>query len=98
MLEVFYSPAAINDLEEIRDYIAARNSDAAVRFLDAVEETCNRFGQHPNIGTRRDELLPGVRVFPVKKNYAVFYRVQTDSIEIVRVVHAARDFDRLFDF
>lgn len=98
MLEVFFSPASVTDLEEIRDYIAARNPDAAARLLDAIEETCNRFGQHPKIGTSRDDLFPGIRVFPVKKNYAVFYRVLDDAIEIVRVVHAARDFDRLFDF
>lgn len=98
MLEVFFSLAAIKDLEEIRDYIAARNPDAALRFLNSVEETCSHFGQHPNIGTRRDELLPGVRVLPVKNHYAVFYRVTSAAIEIVRVVHAARDFDRLFDF
>jgi len=49
------------------------------------------------IGRSRDDLQPGIRVFPVKKNYAVFYRVTEDAIEVVRVVHAARDFSRLFD-
>jgi toxin ParE1/3/4 len=97
MLDVFFSEAAIRDLEEIRDYIAADNPDAAHRLLDDIEETCHRFGQHPRIGVARDDLLPGIRLFPVRKTYAVFYRIQDDAVEIVRVVNGRRDFNRLFD-
>ena len=73
------------------------NAAAAERLLEAIQEACDGFGQHPQIGQSRDDLMPGIRVFPVKKNYAVFYRVLADAVEIVRVVHAARDFSRLFE-
>ena len=96
-MDVYFSPLAVSDLEEIRDYVAERNVDAAEQLLDAIEEACNHFGHHPQIGRSRDDLIPGIRVFPVKKNYAVFYRVLADAVEIVRVVHAARDFSRLFE-
>ena len=96
-MDVYFSPLAVSDLAEIRDYIAERNVDAAEQLLDAIEEACNRIGHHPQIGRSRDDMIPGIRVFPVKKNYAVFYRVLADAVEIVRVVHAARDFSRLFE-
>ena len=96
-MEVYFSPLALSDLTEIRDYIAERNVDAAEQLLDAIEEACERFGHYPQIGRSRDDLLRGIRVFPVKKNYAVFYRLVEDAVEIVRGVHAARDFSRLFD-
>ncbi|MCA9059475.1 MAG: type II toxin-antitoxin system RelE/ParE family toxin [Planctomycetaceae bacterium] len=96
-MDVYYSSLAISDLTQIRDQIAENNVTAAAELLDAVDEVCNRFGQQPHIGRSRDDLLPGIRVFPVKKNYAVFYRVHDDAVEIVRVVHAARDFNRLFE-
>ena len=96
-MDVYFSPLAVSDLAEIRHYVAERNVDAAEQLLDAIEEACNRFGHHPQIGRSRDDLIPGIRVFPVKKNYAVFYRVLADAVEIVRVVHAARDFGRLFE-
>ncbi|MEQ9411962.1 MAG: type II toxin-antitoxin system RelE/ParE family toxin [Fuerstiella sp.] len=96
-MEVYFSSLAIADLAEIRDYIAEKNVAAAARLLDAIEATCNRFGDQPKTGRTRDDLLPGIRVFPVEKNYAVFYRIAADAVEIVRVVHAARDFNRLFD-
>ena len=96
-MDVYFSPLAVSDLEEIRDYVAERNVDAAEQLLDAIEEACNRIGHPPQIGRSRDDMIPGIRVFPVKKNYAVFYRVLADAVEIVRVVHAARDFSRLFE-
>ena len=96
-MDVYFSSLAVSDLAEIRDYIAERNVAAAEKLLDAIEEACSRFADYPQIGRSRDDLLLGIRVFPVKKNYAVFYRILEDEVEIVRVVHAARDFNRLFD-
>jgi len=96
-MDVYFSSLAVSDLTEIRDYIAESNVTAAEKLLDAIEEACCRFADYPHIGRSRDDLLPGIRVFPVEKNYAVFYRILEDEVEIVRVVHAARDFNRLFD-
>ena len=96
-MDVYFSSLAVADLAEIRDYIAERNVAAAEKLLDAIEEACSRFAGCPQIARSRDDLLLGIRVFPVKKNYAVFYRILEDEVEIVRVVHAARDFNRLLD-
>ena len=97
MLDVYFSEPAVQDLEEIRDYIAADNRDAAIQLLDDIEATCERFAHNPRIGMQRDDLLAGIRLFPVRKTYAVFYRITDDAVEIVRVVHARRDFGRLFE-
>lgn len=97
MPEVYFSESAIADLEEIRDYIAADNPVAAAKLIDDVEEACERFARHPGLGVNRDDLLQGIRLFPVRKTYVVFYRHTEDAVEIVRVVNARRDFNRLFD-
>ncbi len=41
-----------SDLTSIIDYIAADNPDAAVRFLDAVEESLEMLRRMPELGTR----------------------------------------------
>jgi len=46
-MDVYFSPLAVTDLEEIRDHVAEHNVAAAGRLLDAIEETCERFGHHP---------------------------------------------------
>jgi len=47
-------------------------------------------------GRSRFDLSPELRGFPVG-NYLVFYRPASDGIEIIRVLHGARDIPELFD-
>lgn len=91
-----FSPSARNDLDEIVEYIAQHNADAARRLVEQIEEACRTLARHSGIGTRRDELQTGLRVFPVRK-YVICYRPTEDGIDVIRIVHGARDFDRLFD-
>ena len=44
--------------------------------------------------------MKDARVRLVKKfsNYLIFYRIETDRIEILRVLHGARDYMNLFDY
>ena len=55
----------------------------------------------PGIGAEFEHdhpALAGVRFFPVSRfrNYLVFYRPVADGIEVIRVVHGARDIDTIF--
>ncbi len=97
MCEVNFSPASADDVREICEFIAIENVSAATVLLLEIEATCERLARQPGLGARRDDLLQGVRLFPVRKNYALFYRPLPGGIEIVRVIHAARDFSRLFE-
>lgn len=47
------------------------------------------------MGRLRDELTEGLRSFPVGR-YVIFYRIVQDGVEIVRVLHGARDLDSIF--
>jgi toxin ParE1/3/4 len=51
-------------------------------------------GRNPNIGRARPELRPDLRSFPYG-GYLILYRAVADGVEIVRVVHAARNLDDL---
>ena len=50
----------------------------------------------PQLGRKREELLPHLRSFPLG-NYVIFYRLMENEIEIVRILHGARDFPPLFE-
>lgn len=89
------SVLAEQDYREIWRYIAADNPDAADRFLRKIDSKLELFAKYPAMGTARDKLLPGVRSFPVG-NYLVFYRAIPDGIDLVRVLHGARNLKRLF--
>jgi toxin ParE1/3/4 len=95
--------AAIFDIVTIADYLACNTSlTVSDRFVAAIEKTCMRLARMPGIGSRwedEDPELTEVRVFPVSKfkNYLIYYRPTADGIEVLRVIHGARDTRRLLE-
>jgi toxin ParE1/3/4 len=83
------------DLDEIWLFIAEDNPDAADRFHDRLLSTFLTLAGQPSIGRSRDELRPNMSGFPVG-NYVIFYLNTSEHIEIVRVLHGARDIENLF--
>ncbi len=97
--------SAEDDITEIMRYISYDSPQAATAFREAVESACERFVILPEMGSTPDALsrysiLKGVRVLPLQRfeKYLLFYRpVMDGKIEIVRVVHGARDLPALFE-
>ncbi len=93
---------ARQDLVDIfRYYAREAGIRAAQRFLAQAEGTFTRLTRMPGIGTRYEHdhpALAGVRYFPVSRfrKYIVFYRSIADGIEILRVLHGARDIASTF--
>lgn len=96
MANIFQSPEAQNDLIEIWLYIRQDNETAADRFIDAINDKLKLLSESPQMGKVCEELAPSLRSFPVGK-YLVFYRPVVGGIELVRVVHGARDIQSLFE-
>jgi len=48
------------------------------------------------MGRSRFDLSPELRGFPVG-SHLIFYRPAVDGIEVIRVLHGARDIPKLFD-
>jgi toxin ParE1/3/4 len=95
MKQVFKRPLADADLDEIWDYIAADSPERAVNFLRKLYAKMQSLATSPNIGCRRDELLPGLRSFPCG-NYVIFYFPMENGIDVVRVLQGSRDIDHVF--
>ncbi len=87
-------PKARTDLREIGAYIAERNPHAAKRLVLKIRETFRILGETPGIGMARPELRPHIRTFPVAA-YIIAYRPAKRGIEILRVLHGARDWRAL---
>ena len=87
--------AAENDLLSIWDYIAQDHPTAATHQLRRIEDQCQRLANHPQMGPARPDIAPELRYFPVG-SYLILYRILPDAIEVVRVLHGARDISALF--
>lgn len=95
------SPAADRDLDDQAGYLARKAGlETALRLYDAAAATFERIARMPGIGERRESPNPrlaGLRVSRVEgfEQHLIFYRPAGDGIEIVRVLHGARDIDRI---
>ncbi|MGB6301624.1 MAG: type II toxin-antitoxin system RelE/ParE family toxin [Rivularia sp. (in: cyanobacteria)] len=86
---------AEQDLEDIWVYIAQQNQLAADKQIAQILNRLPMLAQFPDMGKTRDDLLQGMRSFPIKP-YIIYYSKITECIEIFRVLHQSRDVESLF--
>ena len=101
MLTHYLLDGAERDLSEIERYFDEHSEDVSQRFRERFRETVKRLCRSPNIGERcrfRSPRTKGMRMWLVDgfSNYLIFYRVQDDMLQILRVVHGARDYATMF--
>lgn len=86
---------AERDLEKVGDWIAGNNPAVAERFVNELLAACLALADFPE----RFPLVPryerhGIR-HRVHGNYLIFYRVESDKVVVVHVLHGAMDYSGL---
>ena len=95
MATVHYSTLAAGDLYENAEYIARDKPDAAYRWIEKIEATCELLANNPEMGQARTTRSHGRCRSFVSGNYLIFFRGVVGGVEIVRIVRGERDIDRL---
>jgi toxin ParE1/3/4 len=90
------SPRAIRDVDEIWQTIARDDEGAATRMVERFATATARLADFPLSAPARPEIGPDVRSVVVGR-YLMLYRIEHDRVEIVRVVHGAREITGLLD-
>jgi toxin ParE1/3/4 len=82
---IVWTAPALDDLDEIADYIAVDNQQAAERLVDKVYTAVSRLTQHPNIGRKVPELpnLPYREL--VVSPCRILYRLEDGKAYIVLI-------------
>ena len=93
--QIIITAKAERDLENIRDFIARDNPDAADTFCAELVREAKSFRTFPHragVFAKR----PNIRKVPYQ-SYLVFYKIDEEArtIEILRFWHGARDQGRL---
>jgi plasmid stabilization system protein ParE len=86
-----YTDSAENDLLEAWLFIAEDKPQAADRVVDTIDREARHLLTHPCMGRERPELADGLRSWPTKTPYILFYFVDVEGVVIARVLHHARD-------
>jgi plasmid stabilization system protein ParE len=89
--------AAKADLKDITEFIATDNRNAAARVRNALREAMRHLAERPLIGHVRADLADdALRFWPVY-SYLIIYRPDTSPLQVIRVLHGARDVQRLLE-
>ena len=80
---------AVEDINEIIDYIAKDNPKAALKLYQTFEKQFDYLSLFPEVGRLRQEFDPPVRSLAVG-NFTIYFR-EIDPVTIVRVLHGARN-------
>ncbi|MFI4848847.1 MAG: type II toxin-antitoxin system RelE/ParE family toxin [Gimesia chilikensis] len=94
MSRIIQTRQAKEDILEIWAYISAEDSSAADRLVRQFDQLFQKLANHPGIGSRQDRFREGLRCFPLGR-YLIFYFPIEDGIQIIRVLHSARNWEKL---
>jgi addiction module RelE/StbE family toxin len=86
MLSIRWAVEAIEDLDQLTDYIAEHNPRAALAMFEIIERAVIPASVTPLLFRSGRE--PGTREVVAHPNYILVYRVMDDWIEVVNVIHA----------
>jgi toxin ParE1/3/4 len=89
-----FSRRAEIDLDEIGSFIARDNPPRAVSFVQELTLQCRSLLDFPKSHPLRPDLGRDVRA-AIHGKYLILYVVREEMVEILRVVHGARDLSGL---
>jgi toxin ParE1/3/4 len=98
MPRILRRPLFVEDLYSIWSFIGADNEAAADSFVAELEERYRILAERPHLGVQRFPRYPAMRLFPFRRYLIIYQPLDIgDGIELIRLVHAARDYRRFFD-
>ena len=99
-MKTVFRPQFWFDLEEGVAYLASKASpEIAMRWHDEVMTTVTCLEKQPQLGRLRHDLSPpGIRSLMLRRfpRYLLFYRLDADALEILRIKHGMMDLPALF--
>jgi len=94
MAEITWTEEAQRWLEDIFEYIAADNPDAAARTVRGIYERAQVLATFPEVGHRHTASSRHVRIL-LYGHYRIAYLIKNDgNVDILGVFHGALDISR----
>ena len=94
-MRIVWTEPAVEDLRELHAYIARDSETYASGFVERIILAADRLADHPKVG----RIVPETNDENVREllyqRYRIIYRVKGDSIEMLSVIHGARDLEEI---
>jgi len=94
-LQIYWSKRAEIDIGDLLEYIAHDDIAAAYRVYESIRKQVGLLAEHPEIG--RIGRVSSTRELVITATpYIVAYRIKQDRVEILRVLHGSRKWNKKF--
>jgi plasmid stabilization system protein ParE len=94
-MNVVLADAAATDLERIGDNLAQASPARALEFIRELRACCEGLADMPE----RFQLVPRYERLGVRRrvhgDYLIFYRIGSEAVEVLHILHGAMDYERL---
>lgn len=91
---VIFAQEAEDALVDIFHYISSRSSmEIAERFTDGIIKRCNDLHVMPMVGTRRDDIRPGLRITNYKGRVTIAFSVVGDCVYILGIFYGGQNYE-----
>ena len=92
-LEIFITPSAEKDMQDIFDFIAADNKIKALEIIDKFEKKIETIAAFPRIGVRKSYFVKrDVRECIVAKHYQIIYYIKGNTLYVQRILTGYEDY------
>ncbi len=92
--EIVVSPEARAQLDNLYDYIAeAASAATAFRFTNAILDQLESLRDFPNVGTRRDDILAGLRTIGFRRRVTIAFVVEATEVLVIGLFYGGQDFE-----
>ena len=97
MAKVIFRQKAIDDLNEIWTYTFNEwSEEQADKYYAILESACLQIGQNPKIGKDYEGAKTGLLGLKTGKHILFYQAVNTETVEIIRILHAQMDLKNRF--
>lgn len=95
-MQLVFAPAVRLELLQIGETIEADSPSRAASFVRELEEKARSIALNPRIYRLRPDVARDIRL-ATHASYIILFRLSDTSVEILHIVHGARDLKRLFE-
>ncbi len=94
-MQVEWTEPALEDMADIRDYIAEDSKENAYRFIERIFDAAAQLTDFPERGRHVPEAERSDVREVLYKDYRIIYLIKAEQVDILTVLHGARDLKRL---
>lgn len=90
-MKILWTDPAVQDLRNLHDYIARDSEVYASSFVQRIILAVDRLTEFPRLGRVVPEADQELIRELLYQNYRIIYRIKSELIEILTVIHGRRD-------